>query len=73
MVDPQNFVPTPEGRLDTKNTNFLTNISRAVLNLNPGELVIGATTGLEYLPRKIADERLHQIHSIVSSLKEGTQ
>lgn len=68
LIDAQNYVPTAEGRLDVSNTSYHVKLAEALLDLKPEELIITSNTGLEYLPRPVADEKLQQIAQIVKEV-----
>ncbi|MHA2251754.1 MAG: hypothetical protein ACXAD7_15425 [Candidatus Kariarchaeaceae archaeon] len=71
LLDSQNFVPTDTGQLDTSKNNMHAKFASSLLEFNPQELIITSTTGLEYLPREIADQRLLQISEIVKLVQEN--
>ncbi len=68
MIDSQNYIPTTEGTLDFSDTSYLVKLTQALLELKPDELIITSNTGLEYLPRQVADEKLQQIARIVKEV-----
>ncbi|OLS21700.1 MAG: 5-methyltetrahydropteroyltriglutamate--homocysteine methyltransferase [Candidatus Heimdallarchaeota archaeon LC_2] len=70
IVDAQNFIPQTDGKLDRKQNKFYSKILSSLFELDPSEIVIASTTGLDYLPREIADEKLEQISDLVKSLRE---
>ncbi|MFV2016586.1 MAG: hypothetical protein ACC656_14245, partial [Candidatus Heimdallarchaeota archaeon] len=70
IVDAQNFIPQTDGKLDKKQNSFYNKILSSLLELDPSQLVVAPTTGLDYLPKEIPDEKLKQINVLVNSLKE---
>ncbi len=72
IVDAQNYIPNEEGELDNSINQLLANYVSGLNELNPDEIVVTPTTGLEYLPREIADQKLRQIADIVNIVKGGS-
>ena len=68
IIDSQNYLPTDDGRLDYSDTPYLVKLIQALLKLKPEELIITSNTGLEYLPRPIADEKLQQVSRVVKEV-----
>ncbi len=68
IVDSQNYLPTSNGALDFSVTPYLVRIVQAMLTLNPDELIVTSNTGLEYLPRPIADAKLRLISRIIEEV-----
>ena len=70
VVDAQNFVPGNNQLVSRKSSQVLSSFTSIIDALNPKGIVITPTTGLEYLPREIADDKLKQISEIVNTVQE---
>ena len=69
LLDSQNYLPTETGALDSSNSEFLRKIVHVFFSLSPKELLLAPNTGLEYLPRPIADAKLRQLSEIVKEVE----
>ncbi|MHA2089965.1 MAG: hypothetical protein ACW98K_03825 [Candidatus Kariarchaeaceae archaeon] len=70
ILDAQNYVPNSDGTLNTSNNSVYSKFIGSLLEFHPKELVITSTTGLEYLPRDIANQRLQQTANIINLVEE---
>ncbi|MFX0094527.1 MAG: hypothetical protein ACFFBD_22520, partial [Candidatus Hodarchaeota archaeon] len=71
IINAENYVPTPSGDLDQSQTKFYINLAKLLLKLNPDELILTSNTGLEYLPKSVADKCLHQLSNIVEGVHDN--
>ncbi|MHA1969793.1 MAG: hypothetical protein ACW964_18615, partial [Candidatus Hodarchaeales archaeon] len=68
LINSKNFIPTRDGALDHSKLQFFCQLIQLLKELNPKELNITSTTGLESFPRIIADEVLRFISKIIAEV-----
>ncbi len=70
ILDSQNYKPNVDGSLDTSDTKLYSRLTQALVELEPKELILSSNTGLDYLPREIADAKLRQLGEIIKESEE---
>jgi methionine synthase II (cobalamin-independent) len=70
IIDSRNFIPTPEGKLNYSNKKFLVKMCEMIAEINPRELIITSNTGLEFLPKPIADSYVSLLAEIEGEMNK---
>lgn len=69
IINAENYVPTPTGDLNQSQTDFFAHLAESLVKLHPTELIVTTNTGLEYLPKPIADSCLQLLGNIVKEVE----
>ncbi len=69
IIDSRNFIPDNSGGLSISHLEFMIALSQSLVKLNPKELIITSNTGLDLVPKPIADSYIDFIAKVVGGLK----
>lgn len=71
ILNAENYLPTQNGGLDQSQTRFYSHLAESLIDLNPDELILTSNTGLEYLPRPIADSCIWLLARLVKEVQNN--